>query len=102
MPGTSAASYDCQVTIVSDLERARRLAFAADEVAAKELLLSLESPIEQADRNDLLLEAYAQLGEISLIRTAYDGAEEAVRRIRDCLGRYRAERGGWPTPTSAG
>ena len=91
MPGTSAASYDCQVTIVSDLERARRLAFAADETAAKELLLSLESQIEQADRDDVLLEVYAQLGEIYLIRTAYDGVEEAIRRIRDCLGSYPAK-----------
>ncbi len=81
------------MTIVSDQERARRLAFAADEVAAKELLLSLGSQIEQADRDDLLLEVYAQLGEIYLIRTAYDGAEEAIRRIRDCLGSYRAKQG---------
>jgi hypothetical protein len=100
VPGTSAASYDCGVTIVSDLKRARRLAFAADETAAKELLLSLESQIEQADRDDLLLEVYAQLGEIYLVRTAYDGVEEAIVRIRDCLGIYRAIRAG-TAPESA-
>jgi hypothetical protein len=100
VPGTSAASYDCGVTIVSDLERARRLAFAADETAAKELLLSLESQLEQADRDDLLLEVYAQLGEIYLVRTAYDGVEEAIRRIRDCLGVYRGIRAG-TAPESA-
>jgi len=88
------------MTIVSDLERARRLAFAADETAAKELLLSLESQIEQAGRDDLLLEVYAQLGEIYLVRTAYDGVEEAIRRIRDCLGSYRAIRTG-TVPISA-
>jgi hypothetical protein len=100
VPGTSAASYDCEVTIASDLERARRLAFAADEVAAKELLLSLGSQIEQADRDDLLLEVFAQLGEIYLVRTAYDGVEEAIVRIRDCLGVYRAIRAG-TAPESA-
>ena len=92
MPGTSAASYDWHVTILAELERARRLAFAGDETAAKELLLSLGSQIEQADRDDLLLEVFAQLGEIYLVRTAYDGVEEALRRIRDCLGIHRAIR----------
>ena len=94
MPRTSAASYDLTVTIRSDLERARQLAFAADEVAAKELLLSLGSQIEQADRDDLMLEAYAQLGEIYLVRTAYDGVEEALRRIGDCLAIYESIRSG--------
>jgi len=42
------------VTVVSDLERARRLIFAADEIAAKELLLSLGGQIEELDRDDLL------------------------------------------------
>ncbi len=58
-----------------DLERARHLAFAADEEAAKDLLLSLMPAIEQADRDDLMLEVYAQLGEIYLVRTAYDGVD---------------------------
>ena len=94
MLATSAASYDCSVTILAELERARRLAFAGDETAAKELLLSLGSQIEQADRDDLLLEVFAQLGEIYLVRTAYDGVQEALGRIRDCVGIYRAIRAG--------
>lgn len=85
-----AASYDLGVTIVGDLERARRLIFAADEIAAKELLLSLGEQIEELDREDLLMEVYAQLGEIYLVRTAYDGVEEALRRIGDCLAKHRA------------
>lgn len=83
-----------EVTIVSDLERARQLAFAGDEIAAKELLLSVGSQIEETDRDDLLLEVYAQLGEIYLVRTAYDGVEEALRRITDCLAIYRSIRAG--------
>jgi len=71
------------MTIVSDLERARRLIFAADEIAAKELLLSLAEQIEEFDRDDLLLEVYAQLGEIYLVRTAYDGVEVCLQRIND-------------------
>ncbi len=67
------------MTVVSDLERARRLIFAADEVAAKDLLLSLGGQIEEGDRDDLLLEVYAQLGEIYLVRTAYDGVEACLR-----------------------
>jgi hypothetical protein len=82
------------VTIVSDLERARRLIFAADEEAAKQLLLSLDEPIEKADRDDLLLEVYAQLGEIYLVRTAYNGVEECLRRITDCLDIYQSIRAG--------
>jgi hypothetical protein len=89
-----AASYDSAMTIVSDLERARRQIFAADEIAAKELLLSLGEQIENLDRDDLLLEVYAQLGEIYLVRTAYDGVEEALRRISDCLGIYQSVRAG--------
>jgi tetratricopeptide (TPR) repeat protein len=89
-----AASYDSAMTIAGDLDRARQLAFAADEQAAKELLLSLGTQIEQADRDDLLLEVYAQLGEIYLVRTAYDGVEEALRRIRDSLAIYSAIRTG--------
>ena len=82
------------MTILADLERARRLAFAADEVKAKDLLLSLVPAIEAADRDDWLLEVYAQLGEIYLVRTAYDGTEESVSRIRECLATYTAIRAG--------
>ncbi|MDT5017918.1 MAG: hypothetical protein QOD39_4078, partial [Mycobacterium sp.] len=77
-----------------DLERARQLTFAADEVAAKDLLLSLMPQIEEADRDDLMLEVLAQLGEIYLVRTAYDGVEEAIRRIDDCLDSYGSIRAG--------
>lgn len=91
-----AASYDCAVTsssghpdLEAELDRARRLAVAADEGAAKELLLSLMPRIEQADRDDLMLEVYAQLGEIYLVRTAYDGVAECLRRIEECLQTYR-------------
>ncbi|HYZ62550.1 MAG TPA: hypothetical protein VE650_08850 [Acetobacteraceae bacterium] len=82
------------MTIAGELARARHLAFAADEQAAKDLLLSLGSQIEEAGRDDLLLEVYAQLGEIYLVRTAYDGVEEALRRIRGCLATYSALRAG--------
>ena len=82
------------MTILADLERARRLAFAADEVKARDLLLSLVPAIEAADRDDWLLEVYAQLGEIYLVRTAYDGTEESISRIRECLATYTAIRAG--------
>jgi tetratricopeptide (TPR) repeat protein len=82
------------VTIESELERARHLIFAADEVAAKELLLSLGEQIEQIDRNDLMLEVHAQLGEIYLVRTAYNGTEESLRRMREILAVYSAIRAG--------
>lgn len=77
-----------------ECDRARRLIFAADEQAAKDLLLSLMPQIEQADRDDLLMEVYAQLGEIYLVRTAYNGVEECIRRIDDCLAVYRSIRAG--------
>ncbi len=89
------------MSIPGELERARRLAFAADEVAAKELLVSLVPAIEQADRDDLMLEAFAQLGEIYLARGANDGARECIRRIRDCLAIYSAIRAG-TMPEAAG
>ncbi|MDT5246313.1 MAG: hypothetical protein QOD36_3689, partial [Mycobacterium sp.] len=92
--GMPAAFYDLAMTIVSDLERARRLIFAADEVAAKELLLSLGEQIEEIDRDDLLMEVYAQLGEIYLVRTAYEGVEECLRRMTDCLAIYQSIRAG--------
>ncbi|SOJ57862.1 hypothetical protein MSIMFB_05340 [Mycobacterium simulans] len=76
------------MSIAGDLERARRLAFAADEGGARDLLLSLIPQIERADRDDLLLEVFAQLGEIYLARGANDGVQESIRRIRDCLAIY--------------
>jgi hypothetical protein len=82
------------MSIDSDLARARRLILAADEVAAKELLLSLGEQIEELDRDDLLLEVFAQLGEIYLVRTAYNGVEELLRRINDCLAIYQSIRAG--------
>ncbi|MFG1934233.1 hypothetical protein ACGFK1_26855 [Mycobacterium sp. NPDC048908] len=82
------------MTIAGDLERARQLIFAADEEAAKRLLLSVGEQVEAADRDDLLLEVYAQLGEIYLVRTAYNGVEEALRRITDCLAVYQSIRAG--------
>jgi hypothetical protein len=94
MPPAPAASYHSVVTIVGDLDRARRLIFAADEEAAKDLLLSLGEQIEEADRDDLMLEVYAQLGEIYLVRTAYNGVEECLRRMTDCLAVYQSIRAG--------
>ncbi len=76
------------MSIPGELERARHLALAADETAAKELLLSLMPQIEEADRDDLMLEVLAQLGELYLVRTAYDGVREAISRIRDTLAIY--------------
>lgn len=64
------------------------MAFAADETGARDLLLSLIPRIEREDRDDLMLEALAQLGEIYLARGAYDGVRESVRRIRDCVAIY--------------
>ena len=81
-------TYDAAVSIPGELERARRLIYAADEVAARDLLLSLVPQIEQADRDDFLLEVFAQLGEIYLVRGANDGVREFIRRIRDCLAIY--------------
>lgn len=78
------------MSIPGELERARGLAIAADEVAARDLLLSLLPRIEQEDRDDLALEAIAQLGEIYLARSSNDGVRESIRRIRDCLTIYSA------------
>jgi tetratricopeptide (TPR) repeat protein len=66
------------------------MAYSADEAAARDLLLSLVPAIEQADRDDLMLEVFAQLGEIYLARGANDGVREAIRRIRECLAIYAA------------
>ncbi len=89
---TSAApgTYDAAVSIPGELERARRLAFAADESGARDLLLSLMPRIEREDRDDLMLEVFAQLGESCLARGAIDGVHESIRRIRDCLAIYSA------------
>ena len=76
------------MSVPGELERARRLAFAADEVAARDLLLSLVPRIEDEDRDDFMLEVFAQLGEIYLARGADDGVRESIRRIRDCLAIY--------------
>jgi hypothetical protein len=76
--------------IPGELERARRLVFAADEAAAHDLLLSLMPRIEQEDRDDLALEAFAQLGEIYLARGSNDRVRESIRRIRDCVTIYSA------------
>jgi hypothetical protein len=59
------------VSIPGELERARHLALAADEPAAKELLLSLMPQIEQEDRDELMLEALAQLAEILAAESDY-------------------------------
>ena len=56
--------------------------------AARDLLLSLVPQIEREDRDDLMLEVLAQLGEIYLVRGANDGVRESIRRIRDCLAIY--------------
>lgn len=85
---SAGRTYDAAVSITDELERARRLALAADEEAARDLLLSLLRRIEQADRDDLMLEVFAQLGEIYLARGANDGVQECIRRIGDCLAIY--------------
>ena len=76
------------MSIPGELDNARRLAFAADEIRARDLLLSLVPHIEREDRDDLILEVFAQLGEIYLARGANDGVRESIRRIRDCLAIY--------------
>ncbi|KDF02270.1 hypothetical protein Y900_025875 [Mycolicibacterium aromaticivorans JS19b1 = JCM 16368] len=79
------------MSITGDLQQARQLALAAQEEKAKDLLLSLMPQIESEDRDDLALEAFAQLGEIYLTRTAYDGTRECLRRMTDCLAAYPAQ-----------
>lgn len=63
--------------------------FAAEETAARDLLLSLMPRIEKEDRDDRLLEVFAQLGEIYLARGAYDGVLECIRRIHEPLPIYQ-------------
>lgn len=82
------------MTIVEELDRARHLALAADEQAAHDVLMALMPRIEQADRDDYALEVFAQLGEMYLVRTAYDGVVEGIQRIDDCLAHYTAIRAG--------
>ncbi|WNG90570.1 hypothetical protein [Mycobacterium sp. ITM-2016-00318] len=74
----------------AELQRARSLIFAAQEETAKDLLISLGEDIEDGERDDILLELFALLGELYLVRTAYDGTEECIRRIDDCLAVYRS------------
>lgn len=82
------------MTIAGELDRARHLTLSAEEVAARDLLVSQLPLIEQADRDDYALEVFAQLGEIYLVRTAYEGVVESISRIRDCLAIYVAIRSG--------
>jgi len=89
------------VAVPDELERARRLSFASDETTAKELLLSLMPEIEAADRDDWMMEVLAQLGELYLVRTAYDGVREGARRIRECLSVYSSILAGTATPDVA-
>lgn len=76
------------MSIPGELERTRTLAHSGNEDQARDLLLSLIPQIEQADRDDFLLEVFAQLGEIYLARGATDGAQECVQRIHDCVAIY--------------
>ncbi|MCZ4553395.1 hypothetical protein [Gordonia rubripertincta] len=76
------------MSVPGELERARQLAFADDQAGAQALLLSLMPQIVELDRDDLALEVFAQLGEVYLVRSAYDGVAECVRRIRDCVSIY--------------
>jgi tetratricopeptide (TPR) repeat protein len=76
------------VSISGELERARQLARVADETGARDLLLSLLPEIEREDRDEEMLEVFAQLGEIYLARGVNDGVHECIRRIRDCLTIY--------------
>jgi hypothetical protein len=78
----------------AELQRARSLIFAAKEEAAKDLLIPLGEGIEDGERDDLLLEIFALLGELYLVRTAFDGTGECIRRIDDCLAVYRSVRAG--------
>ncbi|MEE6177199.1 hypothetical protein [Mycobacterium sp. 050134] len=89
------------MSIPADLQRARCLAEAADEAAARDLLLSLIPRIEAENRDDLMLEVLAQLGEICLARGAHDGVSESVGRIRECLAVYSAIAAG-TMPEAAG
>ncbi|TFV55938.1 hypothetical protein E4P42_20985 [Mycobacterium sp. PS03-16] len=86
------------MTIGGELARARQLAFAGEEAAARDLLLALVPSIERADRDDHMLEVLAQLGDIYLARGADDGAAECIRRIDDCVAVYADILGGGTPP----
>jgi tetratricopeptide (TPR) repeat protein len=88
LPHRAFWTYDAAVSISDELARARQLTYAADETSARDLLLSLIPQIEQEDRDDLMLEVLAQLGEIYLARGANDGVHESIQRIDDCLAIY--------------
>lgn len=70
------------------LDRARLLAFAGQEVAARDLLLSLIPEIQRADRDDWMLEVTAQIGEIFLVRGAPDRTADCARDITNTLQTY--------------
>jgi tetratricopeptide (TPR) repeat protein len=95
------STYDSAVSVPDELARARKMAFASDETTAKELLLELMPQIEAADRDDWMMEALAQLGELYLVRTAYEGVREGARRIRECLSVYSSILAGTATPEVA-
>lgn len=86
------------MSIEGELERARRLALADDEDAAKELLVGLLPRIEEAQRDDWALEDLALLGEIYLTRSAHDGVRECMRRLDECVAVYRSVRDGSAAP----
>ncbi|MGH3642120.1 MAG: hypothetical protein ACRDUX_24185 [Mycobacterium sp.] len=86
------------MSVPDELERARQMSFASDETTAKELLLSLMPQIEAADRDDWMMETLAQLGELYLVRTAYEGVREGALRIRECLAIYSSILAGTAAP----
>lgn len=88
------------MSIIDALDEAQRLSWASDEQTAKDLLLAQLPLIEAANRDDWALEVFAQLGEIYLVRTAYDGVTEALKRIDDCLRIYRGIQAGNGPPAA--
>lgn len=84
------------MTPQAEIARARSLIFAAKEEAARDLLVALGEDIDddQFDGDPLLMEIFSLLGELYLVRTAYNGTEEAIRRIEECLAVYRSIRAG--------
>lgn len=86
------------MSIPGELERARHLAYADEEESARDLLVSLVPQIEAADSDLLLLEVFAQLGELLMVRTNYEATREFAKRIRDCLAVYATLLDGTATP----
>lgn len=80
VPDTPAASYDDAVTIEVELTRARRLAFAGEDQAARDLLLSLTPTGDGA-----VLDVVAQLGAVHLARGSNDAVAECIRRIEELV-----------------